>query len=55
MPGESHGQRSLVDYSPWDHKGSDMTEQLIMMIKIPDLGLEISNSLMVMNSLSGLS
>ena len=55
LPGESHGQRSLVGYSPWDHKGSDMTEQLIMMVKIPDLGLEISNSLMVMNSLTGLS
>ena len=24
----SHRQRSLVDYSPWDCKGSDMTEQL---------------------------
>ena len=24
-PGESHGQRSLVDYSPWGHKESDMT------------------------------
>ena len=21
-----HGQRSLVDYSPWGHKESDMTE-----------------------------
>ena len=21
-----HGQRSLVDYGPWDHKESDMTE-----------------------------
>ena len=28
LPGDSHGQRSLVDYSPWDHKESDMTEQL---------------------------
>ena len=26
FPGESHGQRSLVGYSPWDHKGSDTTE-----------------------------
>ena len=26
LPGESHGQRSLVVYSPWDHKESDMTE-----------------------------
>ena len=21
LPGESHGQRRLVGYSPWDHKG----------------------------------
>ena len=21
LPGESHGQRSLVGYSPWGHKG----------------------------------
>ena len=26
LPGESHGQRSLVSYSPWAHKESDMTE-----------------------------
>ena len=25
-PGESHGERSLVDYSPWGRKESDMTE-----------------------------
>ena len=24
--GESHGQRSLVGYSPWGHKESDTTE-----------------------------
>ena len=24
----SHGQRSLVSYSPWDHKESDTTEHL---------------------------
>ena len=28
LPGKSHGQRSLVGYSPWGHKESDMTEQL---------------------------
>ena len=28
MPGEVHGQRSLVGYSPWDHKDSDTTERL---------------------------
>ena len=25
---KSHGQRSLVGYSPWRHKESDMTERL---------------------------
>ena len=28
LPGESHGQRSLVGYSPWAHKESDMTENI---------------------------
>ena len=26
LPGAFHGQRSLVGYSPWGHKESDMTE-----------------------------
>ena len=28
LPGELHGQRTLVGYSPWGCKESDMTEQL---------------------------
>ena len=28
LPGESHGQRSLVGYSPWSRKESDMTEHI---------------------------
>ena len=28
LPGEFHGQRSLVAYSPWGRKESDMTEPL---------------------------
>ena len=28
LPGEFHGQQSLVGYSPWDCRESDMTEQL---------------------------
>ena len=28
LPGKSHGQRSLVGYSPWGRKESDRTEQL---------------------------
>ena len=28
LPGKSHGQRSMVGYSPWGRKESDMTERL---------------------------
>ena len=28
LPGESHGQRRPVGYSPWGSEQSDMTEQL---------------------------
>jgi len=28
LPGEFHGQRSLVGYSPWSHKELDTTERL---------------------------
>ena len=28
LPGKSHGQRSLADYSPWGQKESNTTEQL---------------------------
>ena len=30
LPGEFHGQRSLVGYTPWGRKESDMTEQLTL-------------------------
>ena len=30
LPGKSHGQRSLVGYSSWDCKESDMTELLTL-------------------------
>ena len=26
LPGEFHGQRSLMGYNPWDHKELNMTE-----------------------------
>ena len=28
LPGKSHGQRSLIGYSPWGRKETDMTERL---------------------------
>ena len=31
LPGEFHGQRSLVGYSPWGHKESDMIEGVTVM------------------------
>ena len=34
LPGKSHGQRSLVGYSPWGHKESDTTAQ-VMTHEIP--------------------
>ena len=30
LPEESHGQKSLAGYSPWDHKESNTTEQLTL-------------------------
>ena len=30
LPGEFHGQRSLVEYSPWGHIESDTTEGLML-------------------------
>ena len=30
LPGESHGQRSLVGYSPWSHKELDVSKQLTL-------------------------
>ena len=34
LPGEFHGQRSLVCYSLWGHKQLDMTERLTLSLKI---------------------
>ena len=28
LPGKSHGQRSLVGYSPWGHRTAHMNERL---------------------------
>ena len=34
LPGKYHGERSLVDYSPWGLKESDMTERLTLFHKV---------------------
>ena len=35
LPGELHGQRSLVGHSPWGCKVSDMTESLTHYTGVP--------------------
>ena len=35
LPGEFHGQRSLVGYSPWGCKELDMTERLHFHLREP--------------------
>ena len=45
LPGKSHGQRSLVSYSPWGHKEPNMTEHPCTphthgLWHCPSLGLE---------------
>ena len=42
LPGEFHGQRSLVGYSPWGCKESDTTKRLthIIQLRFCDLTLE---------------
>ena len=46
LPGESHGWRSLVGYSPWGCKESDTTEQLsLSLCTQPSFFLSISGSI----------
>ena len=40
LPEKSHGQRSLVGYSPWGFKESDMTKQL-RLHRLPFWGLSV--------------
>ena len=39
LPGEFHGQRSLVGYSPWGRKESDTTELLTVSLSLMSLTL----------------
>ena len=42
--GESHGQKSLVGYSPWDHKELDTTERLTPVIWDSQVALMVKES-----------
>ena len=37
LPGKSHGQRSLVGYSPWGRKELDTTERIHLLTYIADM------------------
>ena len=49
LPGESHGQKRLVGYSPWGRKELDVTEQLThthfdsFKLSTPDCNLNANN------------
>ena len=43
LPGEFHGQRSLVGCSPWGHKESDTTEQLKQILKNSPIHMKMKN------------
>ena len=49
LPGEPHGQRCMVGYSPWGHKELDTTEHVWMLtyknLQFPVLDLEINNQI----------
>ena len=45
LPGKSHGQRSLVGYSPWGRKESDMTERLHFHFSLSCIGEANGNPL----------
>ena len=40
IPVKSHGQRSLVGYSPWSCKESDTTERLHMVLVMASLAVQ---------------
>jgi len=44
LPRESHGQRIMVGYSPWDGKELDTTEQLTILLSFSDLLMAILTS-----------
>ena len=53
-PGESHGQRSLVGYSPLGHKELDMTEQLAISLIYLYINTHFSNFIYICHFTSSL-
>ena len=53
FPGESHGQRSLVGYSPWSWKESDTTEWLHLAVSQCNIGYNPEEMLCVNRTMKG--
>ena len=54
LPGKSHGQRSLVGYSPWGRKESDTTERLYFTFPCDSAGKESTCNVGDLGSIPGL-
>ena len=52
LPGESHGQKSLVGYSPWGHRELNMTERLSTAWHIILTEKNLSKQIQLLSSLS---
>ena len=52
LPGKSHGQKSVVGYSPWGHQESDMTERLHFLSYFLSLVNHVLSELSTMTRLS---
>ena len=49
LPGESHGQRSLVGCNPWGHKESDTTEHTHTHTYTPQKVISLSSSVQALH------
>ena len=49
---KSHGQKSLVSYSPWGHKESDTTEQLHFWTLSDEVGHNADNECYIWKNIS---
>ena len=54
LPGKSHGQRSLVGYSPWGRKELDTTERLYFTFPCDSAGKESTCNVGDLGSIPGL-
>ena len=47
LPGEFHGQRTLVGYNAWGHKDSDTTEQLTILLSFNMICVTFTGTILI--------